>query len=44
MVTPANEQERAQVAELAKAVEEVMGEDPDDQAQEHGIRLEVRAG
>ena len=55
LVTPANEQERAQVAALTKRVQEVTGahvevafvdqgytgEDAAQQAQAHGIRLEV---
>lgn len=55
LVTPANEQDRAQVAELAEQVQEATGETvevafvdqgysgetPAEQAQAHGIRLEV---
>jgi transposase len=55
LVTPANEQERAQVAELAEQVQEVTGEavevafvdqgytgdQPAEDAEAHGIRLEV---
>jgi transposase len=55
LVTPANEQERAQVAELAEQVQEVTGESvevafvdqgytgdqPAEDAEAHGIRLEV---
>jgi len=55
LVTPANEQERAQVAELAEQVQEATGEtvevafvdqgytgeQPAEDAQAHGIRLEV---
>jgi transposase len=55
MVTPANEQDRAQVAKLAKAIQEATGDSveiafvdqgytgdrPADDAQTHGIRLEV---
>jgi transposase len=55
LVTPANEQDRAQVGELAAAVQEATGEhvelayvdqgytgnEPDQAAKEHGIRLEV---
>lgn len=55
LVTPANEQDRAQVGELAAAVQEATGEhvelayvdqgytgnEPEQAAKEHGIRLEV---
>jgi transposase len=55
LVTPANEQDRAQVGELAAAVQEVTGEhvelayvdagytgdEPEQAAKEHGIRLHV---
>jgi len=54
-VTPANEQERAQVGDLVQAIQEATGEtvevafvdqgytgqDPADQAAQHGVRLEV---
>jgi hypothetical protein len=55
LVTPANEQDRAQVGELAQAVQEAPGQSvevafmdqgytadiPAEEAQQHGIRLEV---
>lgn len=40
-VTPANEQERAQVAELAAKVQEATGDAAAAAAEQHGIRLEV---
>ncbi len=41
LVTPANEQERAQVADLAEQIQEVTGESAAHDAEAQGMRLEV---
>ncbi|CAG9222124.1 hypothetical protein BCAR13_440132 [Paraburkholderia caribensis] len=40
-VTPANEQERAQVAELARQVQEITGEEAAQAARDEGVELQV---